>query len=305
MTRNVTTDVVVAMDVGGTRIKCALLDASGALRYRERHPTDAHHGQERVVSSTVAIAGALVDRARVQGWVPRAVGVVIPGVVDEATGIARQAANVPWNDVPLRNLIAAELAMPTVLGHDVRAGALAEARLGAGQHVADMLFVPIGTGIAAAYVASGTVLSGAGAAGELGHVVVRPGGPRCGCGASGCLEAIASAGAITRRTGLAASEVATRVMAGDEAAAIVWREVVSALADGLLVAQALLDPQIIVLGGGLSLAGDALLTPLRAAVQDRLTFHREPQIRSAAYGDEAACLGAGLMALQSWQDVRQ
>ncbi|MFC0527739.1 ROK family protein [Phytohabitans kaempferiae] len=292
-----TDGVVVALDVGGTDIKGALVGPGGVVRHRARRATGAGRGQPAVVASILDFAGTLAGRARAGGWTARAAGVVVPGVVDEELGVAVKAANVPLASVPLRDLVADRLEVPAALGHDVRGGALAEARLGAGRDADHVLFVPVGTGIAAAYVAGGAVLAGAGAAGELGHVVVRPGGPRCGCGARGCLEAVASAAAIARRAGRPAPEVVARAAAGDPAAAAVWRDAVEALADGLLTVQALLDPQVVVLGGGLSRAGEALLGPLRAALRERLTFQREPRIVGAALGDEAGCLGAGLLAL--------
>jgi glucokinase len=150
-------------------------------------------------------------------------------------------------------------------------------------------------------------LSGAhGAAGEVGHVIVRPGGPPCGCGARGCLESVASASAIGRRyaelsgnTDAAAFDVAARAAAGEPLATVVWRDAVEALADGLLTAQALYDAGIVVLGGGLAEAGEALLAPLRTALDQRITFHRMPQLVRAALGDTAGCLGAALLAWDS------
>ncbi len=288
-------DVVVAIDVGGTSMKCALVAPGGAVRHRERHPTG--DGPD-LVAAILDVAGGLAGRARAEGLVPRAAGVAVPGIVDEVRGVAVKAANLPLRGVPLRDLVAAHLDLPAVLGHDVRAGALAEARLGAGRGAANVLFVPVGTGVAAAYATGGAVLTGAGAAGELGHVVVRPGGPRCGCGARGCLEAVASAAAIARRAGMPAPDVVARAAAGDAAAAGVWRDAVEALADGLAAAQALLDPEVVVIGGGLSRAGDALIEPLRAALRQRLAFLREPTLTRAALGDEAGCVGAALLALR-------
>jgi glucokinase len=199
--------------------------------------------------------------------------------------------------------------VPTALGHDVRAGGLAEARLGAGRGWRQVLVVPIGTGIAAAHVVDGRVFAGAhGAAGEIGHIVVRPGGPRCGCGQYGCLEAISSASAVARRYGEAAGrpapaeEVAALAANGDPIAAAVWRETVDALADGLLIGIALFDPELVVIGGGLAEAGDALMEPLRQALGERVTFHREPKLTRAALGDESGSLGAALLALDSVHD---
>ncbi|MGH3714684.1 MAG: ROK family protein, partial [Micromonosporaceae bacterium] len=194
-------DVVVAIDVGGTVTKCALVGAGDhAVKHAERHPTGASDGTDAVVARLLSLAEGLTDRARGLGLTPRAVGLVVPGIVDEARGMAAYAANLGWLDLPLRDLAAQRTGLPTVLGHDVRAGGLAEARLGAGRGVAQLLFVPIGTGIAGAHVVAGHPASGAhGAACELGHVVVRPSGRPCGCGRRGCLEAEASARAVADR----------------------------------------------------------------------------------------------------------
>lgn len=297
-------DVIVALDVGGTSIKCALVGRDGSQHHRERHPTGTDRGPAAVVDTIGTIADGLADKARANGLTPVAVGLAVPGVVDESTGVAVWSANVGFRDVPLRDLVATRLGLPTALGHDVRAGGVAEARLGAGRGADHLLFGAIVTGIAAAHVVGGSTFVGAhGAAGELGHLVVRPGGARCGCGQNGCLEAVASAAGVGRRyaelagTPAVAAEVVDRMRAGEAIATEVWTETVAALADGLAAAQALLDVRTIVIGGGLAEAGAELLAPLRVALRQRLTFHREPRLLRAALGDEAGCLGAALLAL--------
>ncbi|MEV5820704.1 ROK family protein [Micromonospora harpali] len=304
-------DVVVALDVGGTGMKCALVRPDGSTVHTERHPTDAGRGPDAVVETILDVAEGLAGKARADGLDPVALGIAVPGVVDEAAGVAVWSANVGFRDVPLRDLAAARLGLPTALGHDVRVGGLAEARLGAGRGTGHVLFVAIGTGIAAAHVVDGVAATGAhGAAGEIGHILVRPGGPRCGCGRDGCLEAVASASAIARRyaeatgagptgTPASAADVADRAAAGEPAAAGVWAEAVEALADGLATGQSLYDVESIVVGGGLAQAGPRLFDPLRAALHERMTFHRRPRLVAAALGDEAGCLGAALLALDA------
>ncbi|MEU4566448.1 ROK family protein [Micromonospora sp. NPDC023956] len=299
--------VVVALDVGGTGMKCALVRPDGTVVHAERHPTGAQRGPDAVVDTILDVAAGLTDRARADGLTPRALGVAVPGVIDEPAGVAVWSANLGFRDVPLRKLATERLGLPTALGHDVRAGGLAEARLGAGHDTRHVLFVAVGTGIAAAHVVDGSATVGAhGAAGEIGHILVRPHGPRCGCGRVGCLEAVASAAAIGRRyaelsgvPGSTAADVAERAVAGEELAREVWSSAVEALADGLATGQALFDVQTIVLGGGLVRAGRHLLDPLRTALRERMTFHREPQLVAATLGDEAGCLGAALLALDS------
>lgn len=164
--------------------------------------------------------------------------------------------------------------------------------------------MPLGTGIAGAIGIGGTIEAGAhGYAGEIGHIVVRPDGPDCGCGQRGCLETLASAAAVTRAWAAAsgdpeadAADCAKAVESGDPAAIAVWRDAVDALAAGLVTALTLLDPRTLIIGGGLAEAGETLFTPLRAAVEERVTFQKLPHIVPAALGDTAGCLGAGLLA---------
>jgi glucokinase len=301
----------MAIDVGGTTIKYALVDAAGAVLHAQRRPTGVEAGPEAVCETIIATAGDLAATAREQGLTPGACGVVVPAVVDEAAGIVSFSANLGLRDVPLRDLVADRAGVPTALGHDVRAGALAEARLGAGAGSHRMFFVALGTGVAGAFAVHGRVDAGAhGGSGEIGHVVIRTGtGARpCGCGGRGCLERYASASAVAaayaEATGGApstvdAAEVVRRAQAGDEAAAAVWREAVGALADGLLIGIALHDPDLLVLGGGLAGAGSLLLEPLAKELTRRRTFHRLPELATARLGDEASRHGAALLALDA------
>jgi len=296
--------VVVALDVGGTGMKCALVRPDGAVHHEERHPTLAARGPAAVTENILAVAAGLAGKARADGLEPIAVGVAVPGVVDEENGVAVWSSNVGFRDVPLRSLLEEKVGLPAALGHDVRVGGIAEARLGAGKGERHVLFAAIGTGIAAALVVNGVGYNGAhGAAGELGHIIVRPGGTPCPCGQSGCLEAIASARAIGARyaelSGLpdvSALDVVSRI-GSDKTARLVWHEAIQALADGMITAQALFDVSVLVLGGGLAEAGDTLLGPLKDAMERRVTFHRMPKIVKAALGDTAGCKGAALLAL--------
>jgi glucokinase len=299
--------VVVALDVGGTGMKCALVHPEGRVLHTERHLTRADRGPEAVTETIITVALGLAERARSEGFEPAAIGLVVPGVVDEANGIAVWSSNVGFRDVPMRDLVAARSGLPAALGHDVRAGGMAEARLGAGRGEPHVLFIAIGTGIAAAHVVDGVAFAGAhGAAGEVGHVIVRPGGPPCACGGHGCLESLASASAIgrtyARLSGIpdsTAFDVATRAAAGESLARTVWTDAVDALADGLLTSQALYDAGTIVIGGGLAEAGEALLAPLRAALDSKKRFLRLPRVERAALGDTAGCLGAALLGLDA------
>lgn len=303
-------DYVIALDVGGTGMKAALLGSSASgpppVLYRDRRPTGRERGPEAVVESVLRFAADLrAHGVEEYGAGPVAAGVAVPGIVDAAEGVAVYAANLGWRQVPLRDLLRERLGgVPVALGHDVRAGGLAEGRIGAGAGVDRFVFVSLGTGISGAIGLDGRVESGAhGSAGEIGHITVRPDGPLCGCGRCGCLETLASASAVGRAwarvsgvPGATAADAARAVAGGDARAAGVWNEAVGALADGLLTTLTLLDPRTLIIGGGLTEAGDTLLVPLREAVRERVTFQTAPAVVPAALGDSAGCLGAGLLA---------
>ncbi|MBZ2408344.1 ROK family protein [Streptomyces sp. L06] len=297
---------VIALDVGGTGMKAALVGPDGELLHEARRDTGRDRGPDAVVASILDFADALRAHGLAEfGEQAAAAGVAVPGIVDTEKGVAVYAANLGWSEVPLRDLLTARLGgIPVALGHDVRTGGLAEGRIGAGRGADRFLFMPLGTGIAGAIGINGVIEPGAhGSAGEIGHVVIRPGGIPCGCGQRGCLERLASASAVSLAWAEAsgdpeadAADCARAVAAGDPKAVAVWQEAVNALADGLVIAVTLLDPRTLIIGGGLAEAGETLFTPLRAAVEERVTFQKLPTIVPAALGDTAGCLGAGLLA---------
>ncbi|MEU5109984.1 ROK family protein [Streptomyces longwoodensis] len=296
---------VIALDVGGTVMKAALVGADGTLLHRARRTTGRERGPDAVVAGILDFAAELRAHGTERfGEAAAAAGVAVPGIVDETHGVAAYSANLGWRDVPLRALLAERLGAPVALGHDVRTGGLAEGRLGAGRGADRFLFVALGTGIAGAIGIDGRVEAGAhGFAGEIGHIVVRPGGPPCPCGQHGCLERFASAAAVSEAWARAsgtpdadAADCAKAVTSGDPNAVRIWQEAVDALADGLVTGLTLLDPRTLVIGGGLAEAGETLFTPLRDAVRRRVTFQKLPEIVPAALGDTAGCLGAGLLA---------
>lgn len=293
---------VVAVDVGGTGIKAALVDGDLTRLVDLHRPTPVADGGAAVVDAIAEVVRDLADEGARRDTPPAAAGVAVPGVVDTPNGVVRRAVNVGWANVPLRDLVAERTGLPVVVDHDVRTGGLAEFTVGAGRTWRDFAFVPVGTGIAAAFVLDGVPVAGAGYVGELGHVVIDEGGEPCACGARGCLETIAAASAIARRysrrtgtTVAGAAEVAARLH-DDEHAAEVWREAVTALGYGLSIVVSLLAPEIVVIGGGLAQAGAALFDPLRADLEARLTFQQVPRLAAAALGDRAGVTGAAILA---------
>jgi glucokinase len=281
---------VVALDVGGTLMKGAVVAPDGTATAAEQRPTvrqpDTVEGILRFAADLAATAGA-----------PDAVGLAVPGIVDEQHGIARYSTNLGWRDLPLRAIAADRLGLPVALVHDVRAGALAEARYGAAQGVEDFLFLPIGTGIAGTAFLGGTPYRGAdGMAGEIGHSPVDVGDEPCACGQRGCLETYASAAALVRRHGRPELTAADIITSADPHARQIVDEAIRALAFALTTYTMLLDPALIVIGGGLAEAGETLLAPLRCALAARIAWRLPPRVVKAALGTSAGRLGAAIAA---------
>jgi glucokinase len=295
--------LVAAIDVGGTSIKSALVAEDLHVVHTLRTPTRRVDGAVDVTQIK-----ELIDELRGKAGDATVVGagVAAPGIIDERLGVARAAVNLGWRDLPLRELLTDAVGIPVALGHDVRTGGLAEFTVGAATGVRNAMFMPIGTGIAAAVLVDGHRLDADGYAGEIGHIVVDPDGVVCGCGIRGCLETLASAAFIARhyaaRSGrpvTKAAEVAAAVDAGDPDAVAVWARAVDGLAAALTTAITLLAPEIIAIGGGLSESGDTLLVPLRESLKGRMAFQRVPTLVRAALGDNAGCIGAGILAWQA------
>ncbi|SDP48030.1 glucokinase [Klenkia soli] len=292
---------VLGLDVGGTTTKSLLVDVGGRVLHQQHRAT-------ALGTDPVATLADEVDRltalAAARGVTVVGAGVVTPGMIDEGTGTVHYASNLGWRDLPLRAALAERLDLPVTTGHDVRAAGLAERLLGAARGLDDVLLVTIGTGIAAALVSAGRpVTGGTGAAGEFGHAPIRPGGEPCPCGQRGCLEVYASGAGVARR--YAARTGQQRSAAGvvgrlddDPAAREVWAEATSALADALVTATLLLDPAVVVLGGGLTAAAGDLLDPVRAGLAAGLTWRPPPPVHLTALGSSAGCLGAAALAVQ-------
>ncbi|MCW3839558.1 ROK family protein [Micromonospora yasonensis] len=291
---------VLAVDVGGTTIKGAVVDADGQFRHSLVVPSRA---DDDPVEAVRALCRQLRDDAVALGPTPAAIGVVTPGLVDEVDGVVRYAANLRFRDVPLRALVGDDLGLPVAVGHDARAAGVAEAVAGAATGLDNFLLLPLGTGIAAAVVVHGAPVPGATcSAGEVGHMPVYPGGEPCSCGQRGCLEVYASAGGLARRyarlggtPGLDSRAIADAV-ATDPVARAVWDDATQALGTALATLTLTLDPARIVLGGGLAEAGAQFLDPVRAALHAALAWRTPPPVLRSAFGAQAAQVGAAIMA---------
>ena len=283
---------VVAVDVGGTLMKGAVVGDDGVARTTEDRPTPR---RPHTVDGILRFVEDLVDQAEQR---PEAVGLAVPGIVDEH-GVARYSSNLGWRDVPLRDIATARLGLPVTLVQDVLAGGFAERDLGAARGVDNFVFLPIGTGVAGAVFVDGRPYRGAdGLAGEIGHMPVPLGDEPCACGQRGCLETYASAAALARRygkPGATAADVVART-AHDPLAQQVFDEALAALGHALTACTMLLDPALVVIGGGLAEAGERLLAPLREQLRSRIAWRQPPKVVKAALGASAGRLGAAICA---------
>lgn len=296
-------EAVLAFDVGGTDTKSALVDADGRIVERRRTPTpkSTDGGADALVERLAGLAEEL--RGAAPGARPRAIGLSVPGIVDEARGVGVFSSNLGWRDAPIARLAEARLGLPVAFGHDVRRAGDAEHRLGAARGARDVVVLVIGTGVSAAVVLDGRPHTGGGFAGEIGHSVIDPDGAPCECGSRGCLETVASAGAVARRyraeTGIdtgGARAVVELARRGDATAARIWAEAVDGLALGIAQLAAVIAPEAVVIGGGLARAGAELFVPLEARLDARIGIHRRPELRPALLGEEAGLLGTALAA---------
>jgi glucokinase len=294
----VSASAVVAVDVGGTTIKGAVVDGAGNFVREGSRATPASRGPDAVIATLLELIAELRS-----GGDAAAVGVVVPGHVDGDSGRAIFSANVGFRDVPLRDIVAQATGLPAKLEHDVRAAGVAEYELGATAGARDYVLAVIGTGIAAVIQTGGRPVAGAiSLPGELGHIPVWPGGEPCSCGQRGCLERYASAAAISRRYAqrggdpdLSAAQVLARC-SEDRRARQVWDEAVEALALAFTTCTYLLDPELIVIAGGLSAAGNELLTPVRDELAKLVLWRAPPVVKLSPLGARAGLLGAALLA---------
>lgn len=306
---------VLAVDIGGTGMRAAVVDADGRIAARTRIATEADRG----LINTAERLGSLLERVAAEAGAPdiAALGISTAGPVDPATGTYRHPPNLPgWHGLSMVPTLGASFGLPVVVGHDATLAALAETRFGAHRGASDLVYLTLSTGIGAGIVAGGRPVTGStGGAGEAGHLIVRPGGPSCGAGCRGCLEGVSSGSAIARaaREAVAAGRLTSLVpdadagmvfaaaLAGDALAREVVDGAVEGIATGLAGLLAVLDPEVIVLGGGL-LGG---LDPWWAALLDRTREVALPRyaggvpVARTTLGDHASLLGASLIAFEA------
>jgi glucokinase len=308
--------LALGLDVGGTKLAAGLVTSEGDVVAFDAVPTGVADGPTRVVERLCGLASRMVERASAHGGGVLGVGIGCCGPVDSRTGIVYDPPNLAgWRDVPLADLLAGALGLPVWVENDATAATVGEWRFGAGRGASDLVYLTISTGVGGGVVAGGSVLrGGSGNGGEPGHVVVVPDGRACGCGVRGCLEAYVSGTAIADRareriaTGRASSltawpeitaaAVAAEAGAGDALAAEVWRETTDLLGSAVAGLVNIFEPEVVVLGGGVTRTGEQLLGPVRDRVR---ALALRPagstvRLRTATLGDRVGVVGAAAVA---------
>jgi glucokinase len=314
-------DLVIAVDLGGTQLRAALLDSAYHILARHAEPTRVEEGTDSVVERLIACVRRIGETA---GWERIAgVGISAPGPLDPWRGVIHWAPNFPgWRDVPLSDRLSEAVGCPAWMGNDGNLAALAEQRLGAGKGRLDLVYITVSTGIGGGVVSNGQLVLGRGGlGGEVGHMTVEADGPRCNCGNVGCLEALASGTAIARRARelvalgartdvanlvdgdlerITAKVIHQAARQGDVVAVDLFRKAGVYLGIGIVNLMYLFNPGVIVVGGGVAKAGDLLFVPMQATIQQRIheVYWKECPVLPALLGDDVCLIGAAILAAQ-------
>jgi glucokinase len=309
--------VYVGVDIGGTAMKLGICNANGELLHVFEGPTETDQGTDRILGNIVKYARQVVAESPFEWEHVAGVGVGIPGFMDFEKGLIKSASNLPLNNVPLKDFLQSELGKPVRINNDANVAALGEAWGGAGRGVSSVVCYTLGTGVGGGIVVGGRLIEGfTGMAGELGHMAIIPDleAIQCGCGKMGCLETVSSATGILRmardavgrgdRTSLAeletltAKDVIDAAKNGDEVAQRIVNRAAYYIGKSMAVVAIVVNPARFIVGGGVSKAGEFLLSQIREAfykfAQDRAT--EGVDIVAAALGNNAGIVGAaGLM----------
>lgn len=309
----------IGIDVGGTNVKIALVDDSGKIIYSNSVPTRAEMGYEYTVNNIKQAIYDLLKETKLEAKEIEGIGFGFPGQVDYKSGVVRLAPNIPgWVDVPIAKMIEDEFHIPTRVDNDVRCAALGELKYGAGKGCENLICITVGTGIGSGLIVNGKLVRGASnAAGEIGHIKLQiHDGPICGCGDTGCMEAFASGPAIvamaeeyilggksTKYREMANGGditpfiVAEAAKAGDPVARRIFSRIGEYIGIGMASVVNLLNPEKIIIGGGVADAGDILLDPLKDTLKKRAMkiAGETVEVVSAQLGNTAGVIGASLL----------
>jgi glucokinase len=317
--------LALGIDLGGTKILVGVVNGNHKILGRAKRATPAKEGGPAIVQAMLACVDDALDAAGLTRSQIAGAGVGSPGPLDVKTGTILFSANMNVRNFPLGQELSVALGRPVVVRNDVRVAGTAEFRLGVGRGYRDVIAAFVGTGIGGCVIRGGEIVAGStGNAGEIGHMIVKAGGPRCGCGARGCMEALASKTAIARRVDKAirkglptmlADKMARkggRLKSGDLSDAVAARDIVALkevqraahfLGIGLGSLINAFGPEIVIIGGGVAEAlGDPYLELVRSAARSQAFTDPDGKIRieRAALGDDAGILGAALLAREQF-----
>jgi len=289
---------VVGVDLGGTKLAAILVDAHGVQLHRVQHRIAGYPDALDAVAAAVAECRRAGGRSA--GRIT-AVGVAVAGPLDRDRERVLAALNLGFADQPLRRDLAQLLDVPVVLENDANAAAFAEYRFGAARGCRSLLLLTLGTGIGGGLVIDGEIVTGGrGAAAELGHLPVDPDGEPCGCGARGCLEQYASGSALARIAGMPGRLLVAAATRGDRAASDLLTGAGDRIGRALAALTPVVDPDLVLLSGGLAhAAATHLLPPIQAALDRYCPFRAQrpaPEVRLAACGVDGGALGAAALA---------
>lgn len=310
-------NIVAGIDIGGTKIAVALQNFDKKIVASGSFPTRVEIGPHRILANIVCNIEKMLAETETT---LSAIGIGCPGPLDIENGLVLSPTNLPdWTDFPIVEIIKKKFDVPVAFDNDANAAALGEFFSGAGKGFSDILYVTISTGIGGAIICGGQIHHGLGAsAGEIGHAIVQPDGELCRCGTKGCLETLASGVNIARRTkerlaqndksfeGVNSEEITARtvieaVKNGDETALEIWDETMRFLAIGIGNAITTIAPQAVIIGGGVSMAGELLLEPLRSFIKQNVKMLpiEKVKILQASLGSESGIYGALILAQQA------
>jgi len=312
---------VLAVDLGGTKVITALISNDGGMLASETCPTLADEGPESVIKRIFAAIDHLLSLRNMSPSQLYGISIASAGAIDVGKGIVTLSPNLPgWHDVPLKSIVQEKYKIDTFLINDAKAAALGEYHFGAGRGAKNLVFITVSTGIGGGIIIDGKLYSGAsGGAGEVGHMTIETEGPRCSCGNIGCWETLASGTAVAKEAirrirggekssliemvkgkieNITAKEVSLAAQNGDILASEVINKAMNYLGVGMVNLVNIFNPEIIVIGGGLSKMGDLLFEPVRRMVAERAFKLMAAAVRivPAQLGDDAGVFGASVFA---------
>ncbi len=314
---------VLAIDIGGTKIIAAIISDEGQVMAKEYCPTLADEGPQAVLDRIFSTLDHLLGSRNMAPSQLHSISIAAAGAIDFGKGIVTLSPNLPgWRDIPLRDIIKERYGINTFLLNDASAAVLGEHRFGAGRGLNNIIYITVSTGIGSGILINGELYLGAsGGAGEVGHTTIDVNGPKCSCGNTGCLETLASGTAVAREAirrikageksslteiaggkveDITGEEVSIAAQGGDSIASEVILQAATYLGIGLLNLVNIFNPEMIIVGGGMSNMGDLLLNPARQVVKERAfqLLAEAVRIVVAELGNNAEILGAAVFAYQ-------